>query len=104
MTAHAPRTLSPPARARTPSPCPPPPSGCAHPRARAGLIEKKSKNNIQWNSRGLGLSTSGELKGELDEMKAAISQLEGQEMMLDDYIALMQNTLRELSEDESNAA
>lgn len=55
-----------------------------------GLIEKKSKNNIQWNTKGMGLTTSGELKGELDGLKQTIVQLQGQEMMLDDYILLMQ--------------
>ncbi|KAJ1628990.1 hypothetical protein T492DRAFT_132957 [Pavlovales sp. CCMP2436] len=67
-----------------------------------GLIEKKSKNNIQWNSKGMGLTSSGELKSELDKLKNTVSELEGQ-IMLDDYILLMQNTLRELSEDEDNA-
>lgn len=37
-----------------------------------GLIEKKSKNNIQWNTKGMGLTTSGELKGELDALKHPI--------------------------------
>ncbi|KAG8470831.1 hypothetical protein KFE25_009252 [Diacronema lutheri] len=68
-----------------------------------GLIEKKSKNNIQWNSKGMGLATSSEMKSELDNLKQKIGQLHGQEMMLDEYILLMQNTLRELSEDEESA-
>jgi transcription factor E2F3 len=68
-----------------------------------GLIEKKSKNNIQWNSKGMGLTSSGELRAELDALKKDINSLQGQEMMLDDYILLMQSSLRELAEDEENA-
>lgn len=65
-----------------------------------GLIEKKSKNNIQW--KGMGLSSSCELKQDLDTLKTQNHQLQAQEMMLDEYINLMQNSLREIADDGEN--
>lgn len=69
-----------------------------------GLIEKKSKNNIQWNSKGMGLTSAGEARTEIDLLKQTVLELQGEELMLDEYIALMNSTLRDIAEDETNAA
>ena len=52
--------------------------------------------------RGMGLSSSCELKQDLDTLKTQNHQLQAQEMMLDEYINLMQNSLREIADDGEN--
>lgn len=66
-----------------------------------GLIEKRSKNNIQW--KGMGSTSSTNMQAELDKLKEEVRQSADQEQWLDTAIAQMQASLRELADDESNA-
>ena len=65
-----------------------------------GLIEKKSKNNIQWK----GMNSNGsDIAVQLDELKSNIAQHTSQEQFLDQAIATMQQSLRQLAEDSANS-
>lgn len=66
-----------------------------------GLIEKRSKNNIQW--KGMGSSSSANMQQELDKLKDDVRTATEQESWLDTAITQMQSSLRELADDESNA-
>jgi len=66
-----------------------------------GLIEKRSKNNIQW--KGMGANSGTNMQAELDALKEEVRQSSEQERWLDSAITQMQTSLRELAEDESNA-
>ena len=66
-----------------------------------GLIEKKSKNNIQWK----GMNSNGsDIAVQLDELKSNIAQHTSQEQFLDQAIATMQQSLRQLAEDSANSS
>ncbi|KAI5666944.1 hypothetical protein M9H77_16797 [Catharanthus roseus] len=65
-----------------------------------GLIEKKLKNRIQW--KGLDVSRPGEVDESVASLQADIENLSMEEGRLDEQIREMQETLRELSEDENN--
>ena len=65
-----------------------------------GLIEKKSKNNIQWK----GMNSNGsDIAVQLDELKSNIAQHTSQEQFLDQAISTMQQSLRQLAEDSANS-
>jgi len=66
-----------------------------------GLIEKCSKNNIQW--KGMGSSSSTNMQAELDKLREDVRTANEQEAWLDQAITQMQTSLRELADDESNA-
>ena len=66
-----------------------------------GLIEKRSKNNIQW--KGMGSSNSANMMAELDKLKEDVRMATDQERWLDAAIGQMQQSLRELADDETNA-
>jgi len=62
-----------------------------------GLIEKKSKNNIQW--KGMGVTSTTNIQQELDSLKEQIKTAGDQEQFLDSAIGAMQQSLRNLAED-----
>jgi len=66
-----------------------------------GLIEKKSKNNIQWKGSGLGPIT--EMRKEMGSLKTDLDELNRQELMIDDYVKQMQDMLKDLGENQDNA-
>ena len=107
-----------------------------------GLIEKKSKNNIQWKYvfphmfdvdracrvavadagigwarglsrcllwlrcygfRGAGMGPVSEMRREVTALRMETNELARQEMLIDEYIARMQLTLKELGETRDNA-
>lgn len=65
-----------------------------------GLIEKKLKNRIQW--KGLDVSRPGEADENASSLQAEVESLSIQERRLDEQIRIMQERLRDLSEDENN--
>ncbi|QCE16683.1 E2F transcription factor 4/5 [Vigna unguiculata] len=65
-----------------------------------GLIEKTSKNHIQWKGcDGLG---PRELENQINSLKAEVESLYGRECELDDCIRRKQELLRNLEESESS--
>jgi len=66
-----------------------------------GLIEKKSKNNIQW--KGSGLGPINEMRKEMGSLKSELDELNRQELMIDEYVKRMQDMLKDLSEHEDNS-
>ncbi|KAI4304761.1 hypothetical protein MLD38_040232 [Melastoma candidum] len=64
------------------------------------LIEKKLKNRIQW--KGLEDTMQVESQGSLVGLQAEVQSLAGEEHRLDERIRVMQERLRDLSEDESH--
>ncbi|XP_041027728.1 transcription factor E2FA-like isoform X1 [Juglans microcarpa x Juglans regia] len=65
-----------------------------------GIIEKKLKNRIHW--KGLDASRPGVVEDDASELQAELENLFMQEQSLDDQIRVMQERLRDLSEDENN--
>jgi len=65
-----------------------------------GLIEKKSKNNIQW--KGMGPNGAKDIEKELDDMREEIRKFAAHEQWLDEAIEQMQTSLRSLAEDSAN--
>ncbi|XP_022752531.1 transcription factor E2FB-like isoform X4 [Durio zibethinus] len=65
-----------------------------------GLIEKKLKNRIQW--KGLDVSRPGEIDESVATLQAEVENLSIEEHRLDEQIRVMQERLRDLSEDENN--
>lgn len=65
-----------------------------------GLIEKKSKNNIQW--KGVCSGVSGSSQTEVGELQKEIESLRENERALDDHIKAMRNSLQDLIEDKDN--
>eukprot|EP00123_Amoebidium_parasiticum_P014679 comp22597_c0_seq1/m.34634 comp22597_c0_seq1/g.34634 ORF comp22597_c0_seq1/g.34634 comp22597_c0_seq1/m.34634 type:complete len:343 (-) comp22597_c0_seq1:313-1341(-) len=66
-----------------------------------GLIEKKSKNNIQWKGVGPG-GAGDELGSQLEALRREIEELGKEEAALDHHSFIMQNSLRSLAEDADN--
>lgn len=64
-----------------------------------GLIEKKLKNQIHW--KGIDGSVTGEVNDDHSTLQADIKNLYMEESRLDDQIRQMQESLRDLSEDEN---
>ncbi|KAG7958320.1 hypothetical protein I3843_10G015500 [Carya illinoinensis] len=65
-----------------------------------GIIEKKLKNRIHW--KGLAALRPGVVEDDASVLQAELENLFMQEQSLDDQIRLMQERLRDLSEDENN--
>mmetsp|Transcript_5428 Transcript_5428/g.16603 ORF Transcript_5428/g.16603 Transcript_5428/m.16603 type:complete len:296 (+) Transcript_5428:547-1434(+) len=65
-----------------------------------GLIEKKSKNIIQW--KGMGPNGANDIERELDSMREQIRVYAANEQWLDNAIEQMQSSLRALAEDSAN--
>uniref|UniRef100_A0A023G8X8 E2F/DP family winged-helix DNA-binding domain-containing protein n=1 Tax=Amblyomma triste TaxID=251400 RepID=A0A023G8X8_AMBTT len=68
-----------------------------------GLIEKKSKNSIQWKGAGPGCNTL-ELSEKLQVLQRELDELEAAEAKLDEHKAWAQQSLRNVVDDSSNAA
>ncbi|XP_002154174.2 transcription factor E2F5 [Hydra vulgaris] len=66
-----------------------------------GLIEKKSKNSIQWKGAGPGCN-SQEISDKLCELKGEISKLDAVETILDQQQLWVQQSLKNISEDPEN--
>ena len=66
-----------------------------------GLIEKRSKNNIQW--KGMGSSNSANMQQEIERLKLDVRAATEQEQWLDGAITQMQASLRELADDDKNS-
>uniref|UniRef100_A0A8C4QHX4 E2F/DP family winged-helix DNA-binding domain-containing protein n=1 Tax=Eptatretus burgeri TaxID=7764 RepID=A0A8C4QHX4_EPTBU len=66
-----------------------------------GLIEKKSKNSIQWKGLGPG-SNSHEVSERLAALQAEIQELERQEEKLEQQRGWLQQSLKNVSEDQDN--
>ncbi|MBW04574.1 Transcription factor E2F4, partial [Eschrichtius robustus] len=67
-----------------------------------GLIEKKSKNSIQWKGVGPGCNTR-EIADKLIELKAEIEELQQREQELDQHKVWVQQSIRNVTEDPSVA-
>ncbi|XP_049524479.1 transcription factor E2F4-like isoform X2 [Dermacentor silvarum] len=68
-----------------------------------GLIEKKSKNSIQWKGAGPGCNTH-ELSERLGVLQGDIEELEQVEATLDEHKVWAQQSLLNITEDPTNAA
>ncbi|XP_012233344.1 transcription factor E2F5 [Linepithema humile] len=66
-----------------------------------GLIEKKSKNSIQWKGAGPGCNTQ-ELGEKLTDLKEEITQLEDHELMLDTHTRWIQQSIKNIENDLIN--
>ncbi|XP_012586218.1 PREDICTED: transcription factor E2F4 isoform X2 [Condylura cristata] len=67
-----------------------------------GLIEKKSKNSIQWKGVGPGCNTR-EIADKLIELKAEIEELQQRERELDQHKVWVQQSIRNVTEDVQNS-
>ncbi|NXG46895.1 E2F4 factor, partial [Psilopogon haemacephalus] len=67
-----------------------------------GLIEKKSKNSIQWKGVGPGCNTR-EIAHKLIELKADIEDLEQREQELEQQKMWVQQSIRNVTEDVQNS-
>ncbi|CAL5218665.1 g370 [Coccomyxa viridis] len=65
-----------------------------------GLIEKKSKNNIQWKP--LAGNGDDELSDELDLIKQEIAQLKNESNMLEQHVVNVRTHIHAMTEDPSN--
>lgn len=65
-----------------------------------GLLEKKSKNNIQWKFTGPNLSDEGE---SLEGIKVENERLNRQELLLDENLRAVQADLKRLAEEAVNS-
>ncbi|XP_062381714.1 transcription factor E2F5 [Sardina pilchardus] len=68
-----------------------------------GLIEKRTKNTIQWKGEKSGCQTQ-EMLDQVEHLKAQILELEMKECELDQQEALVQECLKNLSEDPINSS
>ncbi|XP_077542668.1 uncharacterized protein LOC144155219 isoform X2 [Haemaphysalis longicornis] len=68
-----------------------------------GLIEKKSKNSIQWKGAGPGCNTL-ELSERLAVLQADLDELEKAEATLDEHMVWAQQSLLNIIDDTSNAS
>ncbi|RMX50221.1 hypothetical protein pdam_00004807 [Pocillopora damicornis] len=66
-----------------------------------GLIEKKSKNSIQWKGAGPGCNTR-EISDKLVNLKGELEKLEDKERELDEQRLWVQQSLKNVSEDPEN--
>jgi len=66
-----------------------------------GLIEKRSKNSIQWKGAGPGCNTK-EVSEKLHSLKGEISALDDIERSLDEKRLWIQQSLKNVSEDSEN--
>lgn len=66
-----------------------------------GLIEKKSKNSIQWKGAGPGCNTQ-EVSDRLEQLKVEIEELNNQEQELDLHRSWIEQSIRNITEDLEN--
>ncbi|KAK2149669.1 hypothetical protein LSH36_442g01051 [Paralvinella palmiformis] len=66
-----------------------------------GLIEKRSKNSIQWKGAGPGCNTT-EISNRLKQLKAEIDELEQREQELDQHKSWVQQSIKNVTDDELN--
>ncbi|KAL0124834.1 hypothetical protein PUN28_006592 [Cardiocondyla obscurior] len=66
-----------------------------------GLIEKKSKNSIQWKGAGPGCNTQ-EVGEKLTDLKEEISKLEDHEQILDTHTQWIQQSIKNIQNDIGN--
>lgn len=66
-----------------------------------GLIEKRSKNSIQWKGAGPGCNTK-EISEKLHNLKVEINALDNIERVLDERRLWIQQSLKNVSEDSEN--
>ncbi|XP_011157894.1 transcription factor E2F5 [Solenopsis invicta] len=66
-----------------------------------GLIEKKSKNSIQWKGAGPGCNTQ-EVGEKLTDLKEEISKLEAHEQLLDTHTRWIQQSIKNIEDDTVN--
>ncbi|XP_071488315.1 transcription factor E2F5-like [Diadema antillarum] len=66
-----------------------------------GLIEKKSKNSIQWKGGGPGSNTK-EASDRVDELKHELDQLDEEEKELDQQRSRVQQSIRNVTDDVEN--
>ncbi|XP_011688169.1 PREDICTED: transcription factor E2F4 [Wasmannia auropunctata] len=66
-----------------------------------GLIEKKSKNSIQWKGAGPGCNTQ-EVGEKLTDLKEEISKLEDHEHLLDTHTQWIQQSIKNIENDIIN--
>ncbi|XP_077274387.1 transcription factor E2F5 [Temnothorax americanus] len=66
-----------------------------------GLIEKKSKNSIQWKGAGPGCNTQ-EVGEKLTDLKEEISKLEDHEQLLDTHTQWIQQSIKNIQNDIGN--
>ncbi|MGH0129436.1 UNVERIFIED_CONTAM: hypothetical protein FKN15_020088 [Acipenser sinensis] len=67
-----------------------------------GLIEKKSKNSIQWKGVGPGCNTR-EIADKLIDMKAELEDLERREHELDQQRVWVQQSIKNVTDDIQNS-
>ncbi|XP_068115530.1 transcription factor E2F4 isoform X2 [Hyperolius riggenbachi] len=67
-----------------------------------GLIEKKSKNSIQWKGVGPGCNTR-EIGDKLVDLKAELADLEQQEQELDQQRVWVQQSIKNVTDDGQNS-
>lgn len=70
-----------------------------------GLIEKKSKNNVVWKGRGFNQGRDGDAGAggdNLDAQKAELEALANTDKLLDESIKYLQDSLKDLVDDEQN--
>ncbi|XP_043926873.1 transcription factor E2F4-like [Protopterus annectens] len=67
-----------------------------------GLIEKKSKNSIQWKGVGPGCNTR-EIAEKLIDLKAEIEELERREKEVDHQKVWVQQSIRNVTDDNENS-
>lgn len=67
-----------------------------------GLIEKKSKNSIQWKGAGPACNTQ-EVSDRLEELKEEIAELEENERRLDTHRSWISQSLTNIADDAGNA-
>jgi transcription factor E2F4/5 len=66
-----------------------------------GLIEKKSKNSIQWKGAGPGCN-SHEVSARLAVLKAEMAELEQRERQLDQHKSWVQQSIKNVTDDVGN--
>ncbi|XP_058876262.1 transcription factor E2F5-like isoform X2 [Acipenser ruthenus] len=67
-----------------------------------GLIEKKTKNSIQWNGVSVGCNTK-EVLDQLQHLKVQIEELEMKEKDLDQQKIWLQQSIKNVSDDPTNS-
>ncbi|XP_033115719.1 transcription factor E2F5-like [Anneissia japonica] len=67
-----------------------------------GLIEKKSKNSIQWKGAGPGCNTT-ELADRLEVLKEELSELQDRERELDEQREWVQQSIKNVTDDQENS-
>ncbi|XP_038077481.1 transcription factor E2F5-like isoform X2 [Patiria miniata] len=67
-----------------------------------GLIEKKSKNSIQWKGAGPGCNTT-EMSDRLEVLKEELREMDSVEAELDELRSRIQQSIRNVTDDQENS-